>query len=462
MFDVPSDDEIAKVVVTQETVEAKVLPTIVRRSEETRSARRASAAPDARGAKAPRPTTMGAVSTAYRLRSGDRGPVQQSPVTCGSACLTVARMLVDPAFASWIRTGRPHLPGAPTGDTEGERFAAYERVVQRRTNGSSPRACTSTCRGRALGTPPWGAKRELEFGAARRGRTTPSRCCAPTMPTRYASPSTGSSTWWPRASRGCSTSARPPCPGMSSSSFPVTVTGCSTSTTRAPAASTTSGATRWSNAGWGCPAGTWRGSVSSRWVTGAGPCECRRPISTLPRLRPLCVRVFRRYGDARRGHKGLGVLGFDRDEHCVAADGFRSSGPSARRNSPVIRPAARRSAHPHAPGRDAAGRSASARSPRPACRPWPPTSPCGPPPRLPATAVSTSGITAGRQLQHRGPRRAVDRVLVRPGPDLLGDIGKHRREQPQHDVQRQPQGRASARRALLTARAVGAVLTNSR
>ena len=36
MFDVPSDDEIAKVVVTQETVEAKVLPTIVRRSEETR------------------------------------------------------------------------------------------------------------------------------------------------------------------------------------------------------------------------------------------------------------------------------------------------------------------------------------------------------------------------------------------------------------------------------------------
>lgn len=113
---------------------------------------------------------MGAVSTAYRLRSGDRGPVQQSPVTCGSACLTVARMLVDPAFASWIRTGRPHLPGAPTGDTEGERFAAYERVVQRRTNGLFPAGLhLNVPWPRALGTPPWGAKRELEFGAARRG-----------------------------------------------------------------------------------------------------------------------------------------------------------------------------------------------------------------------------------------------------------------------------------------------------
>mgnify|MGYP003617256336 FL=1 len=113
---------------------------------------------------------MGAVSTAYRLRSGDRGPVQQSPVTCGSACLTVARMLVDPAFASWIRTGRPHLPGAPTGDTEGERFAAYERVVQRRTNGLFPAGLhLNVPWPRALGTPPWGAKRELERGAARRG-----------------------------------------------------------------------------------------------------------------------------------------------------------------------------------------------------------------------------------------------------------------------------------------------------
>ena len=71
---------------------------------------------------------------AYRLRAGDTGPVQQSPVTCGSACLTVARMLVDPLFASWVRTGQPHPPGSPGGATEAERFAAYERVVMRRTN----------------------------------------------------------------------------------------------------------------------------------------------------------------------------------------------------------------------------------------------------------------------------------------------------------------------------------------
>lgn len=110
------------------------------------------------------------VSSAFRLVAGDHGPVQQSPVTCGSACLTVARMLVDPAFARWIRTGEPRLPGAPTGDTQGARFAAYERVVMRRTNGIFPHGPVPQLPWpRLLGTPPWGAKRELEFGAARRG-----------------------------------------------------------------------------------------------------------------------------------------------------------------------------------------------------------------------------------------------------------------------------------------------------
>ena len=112
----------------------------------------------------------GGVVMAYRLRAGDTGPVQQSPVTCGSACLTVARMLVDPLFASWIRTGSPRLPGSPPGDTQAERFAAYERVVMRRTNGVfAPGARPSLPWPRALGTPPWGARRELELGAARRG-----------------------------------------------------------------------------------------------------------------------------------------------------------------------------------------------------------------------------------------------------------------------------------------------------
>ena len=110
------------------------------------------------------------MSSGYRLRSGDTGPIQQSPVTCGSACLTVARMLVNPAFARWITTGEGPRGDAPAGATEQERFAAYERVVMRRTN----RLYAGGRRlnvpwPRALGTPPWGARKELEFGASRRG-----------------------------------------------------------------------------------------------------------------------------------------------------------------------------------------------------------------------------------------------------------------------------------------------------
>ena len=113
------------------------------------------------------------MSTPFRLSAGDLGPTQQSPVTCGSACLTVARMLVDPLFASWIRTGSPVIPGAPAALASAPtaaRFAAYERVVMDRTNR------LSLAPGRpnppwphALGTPPWGALHELEHGAAVRG-----------------------------------------------------------------------------------------------------------------------------------------------------------------------------------------------------------------------------------------------------------------------------------------------------
>ena len=110
------------------------------------------------------------MSAPFQLRVGDTGPVQQQPVSCGAACLTVARMLVDPVFASWVRTGEPRLPGALPGDSASERFAAYERVVMRRTNTLWPggRALALPWP-RLLGTPPWGARRELEHGAARPG-----------------------------------------------------------------------------------------------------------------------------------------------------------------------------------------------------------------------------------------------------------------------------------------------------
>jgi hypothetical protein len=112
----------------------------------------------------------GPVATSFRLRIGDVGPVQQSPVTCGSACLTVARMLVDPVFARWITTGEGSRLEAPPGATKEDRFAGYERIVMARTNGF--RAGSGRLNApwpHALGTPPWGAKKELEYGASRLG-----------------------------------------------------------------------------------------------------------------------------------------------------------------------------------------------------------------------------------------------------------------------------------------------------
>jgi len=112
------------------------------------------------------------MASGFRLRVGDTGPVQQSPVSCGSACLTVARMLVNPAFARWITTGEGPRGDAPAGATEQERFAAYERVVMRRTNGlRGAGGRLNLPWPRSLGTPPWGARAELEYGAARRGTT---------------------------------------------------------------------------------------------------------------------------------------------------------------------------------------------------------------------------------------------------------------------------------------------------
>ncbi|HET7397686.1 MAG TPA: hypothetical protein VFJ94_04100 [Intrasporangium sp.] len=109
----------------------------------------------------------------FRLRAGDPAPVQQSGTTCGSACLIVARMLLDPAFADWIRlgAGRGWDPGGDRpGETETERFAAYERVVVARTNGLvGAGGRLQPPWPRALGTPPWGARRELELGGARPG-----------------------------------------------------------------------------------------------------------------------------------------------------------------------------------------------------------------------------------------------------------------------------------------------------
>lgn len=121
-------------------------------------------------ASAPNSGLDGHVTPAFRLRNGDVAPAQQSPTTCGSASLTVARMLVDPLFARWIITGVGHPAGEMPGSNVGDRFAAYELIVHRRTNGLYGAGQRLNMPWpRALGTPPWGAKKELEFGASRHG-----------------------------------------------------------------------------------------------------------------------------------------------------------------------------------------------------------------------------------------------------------------------------------------------------
>mgnify|MGYP001031524215 CR=1 FL=1 len=110
------------------------------------------------------------MSAPFRLVAGSQGPRQQSSTTCGSACATVARMLVDAPFARWVTDGEGHpVPGAE-GSTPAERFASWERHVQARTNGwSAPGGGLSLAWPQGLGTPPWGLGRELEDGASRAG-----------------------------------------------------------------------------------------------------------------------------------------------------------------------------------------------------------------------------------------------------------------------------------------------------
>ncbi|QQS00264.1 MAG: hypothetical protein IPK37_15460 [Austwickia sp.] len=98
----------------------------------------------------------------FRLGLGQVGPLQQSEVSCGAACLVVARMLRDPSYAGWVVNG-------PDGDprTPNERFASLERRTMRRTNSSlaypgRPQLPWP----RALGTSPWGAAAELEANSA--------------------------------------------------------------------------------------------------------------------------------------------------------------------------------------------------------------------------------------------------------------------------------------------------------
>ncbi len=106
---------------------------------------------------------------AFRLAPGGTGPLQQSRVSCGAACLTVARMMIDPQLTAWILKGLGGAGAEPDPRAPAERFAAQERAVLSRTNalrlpgaGGSWQLPWPT----ALGTPPWGALHELQERAA--------------------------------------------------------------------------------------------------------------------------------------------------------------------------------------------------------------------------------------------------------------------------------------------------------
>lgn len=110
------------------------------------------------------------MSTPFRLVAGAPAPRQQSSTTCGAACLTVARMLVDPPFARWVIAGEGHPVLGAEGEDEQQRFASWERTVRRRTTGWwRPGGGLGPPWPAALGTPPWGVRHELEHGASRAG-----------------------------------------------------------------------------------------------------------------------------------------------------------------------------------------------------------------------------------------------------------------------------------------------------
>ena len=79
-------------------------------------------------------------------------------------------MLLSPEFGHWIVNGVDTRGGPVDTRSKAERFAEHELQVMDRTNGI--RAAGGKLNvpwPRALGTPPWGADKELEYGAARPG-----------------------------------------------------------------------------------------------------------------------------------------------------------------------------------------------------------------------------------------------------------------------------------------------------
>lgn len=86
---------------------------------------------------------------------------QQSSTTCGSASLTVARLLADPVAALRVLDGYDATTGRTDGGTTAERFAAEELAVKARTNDVVGERDLVLPWPDGLGTSPWGAAEEM-------------------------------------------------------------------------------------------------------------------------------------------------------------------------------------------------------------------------------------------------------------------------------------------------------------
>lgn len=95
------------------------------------------------------------MSAPFTFAPGTPAPRQSTRVTCGAACLTLARALRDPDVAARITTDAG--------------FAALEFAVHAWTNGVRGPSGAQLPWPRSWGTPPWGARAALERGAAEPG-----------------------------------------------------------------------------------------------------------------------------------------------------------------------------------------------------------------------------------------------------------------------------------------------------
>ena len=76
-------------------------------------------------------------------------------------------MLDSPEFAGWVVDGIDPQGGPTDSRSQSDRFAEHERTVMRRTNGlHAADGSLNVPWPHSLGTPPWGAEKELEHGAA--------------------------------------------------------------------------------------------------------------------------------------------------------------------------------------------------------------------------------------------------------------------------------------------------------